>query len=234
VPEAARPAAVLLDIEGTTSRIAFVRDVLFPFARARLPALLAERADDPEVAAELAEVARLAPGQDRLAALLGWMDQDAKVTPLKALQGLLWREGYESGVLRGDLYPDVAPRLRAWHAAGVRLGIYSSGSVAAQKLLLGHSVAGDLTKLLDGFFDTRVGPKREAESYRRIAAEMALAPGSVLFLSDAEAELDAAAAAGLRTCQIVRPEDGTVASERHPTAADLPAAARRNDLPGGG
>ncbi len=119
--------AVLLDIEGTTTPIAFVRDVLFPFARARLPDLLRTRAGDPAVAAELAAVRDTAPGQEPLAALLGWMDADAKATPLKALQGLLWREGYESGALRGAMYPDVAPCLRRWRAHGLRLFVYSSG-----------------------------------------------------------------------------------------------------------
>lgn len=226
------PAAVLLDIEGTTSRIAFVRDVLFPFARARLPAMLAARADDPEVAAELAEVDRLAPGQDRLAALLGWMDADAKVTPLKALQGVLWREGYASGELKGDLYPDVAPCLRRWAAGGVRLCVYSSGSVEAQRLIFGHSVAGDLTGMFAGFFDTRVGPKREAGSYRAIAEGLNVPAAEILFLSDVEAELDAADAAGLRACQLVRAEDGTAVSARHPHAADFPEVARRFGLPG--
>jgi enolase-phosphatase E1 len=215
------PAAVLLDIEGTTSRIAFVRDTLFPYARARLPALLAERADDPEVAAELAAIARRAPGEDPLSVLLGWMDQDAKETPLKELQGLLWREGYASGELRGDLYPDVAPELRRWAAAGIRLYVYSSGSVAAQKLIFGHSVAGDLTPLLSGFFDTRIGPKRAPASYQAIAQSIGLPPARLLFLSDVAEELDAARTSGLQTCQLVRPEDATIPSGRHPVARDF-------------
>jgi len=227
-------AAIVTDIEGTTSRIAFVRDVLFPFARARLPALLEARADDPAVQAELAEITRLAPEQDPLAVLLGWMDQDAKITPLKTLQGLIWREGYLSGDLKGDLYPDVAPALRRWAAAGLRLYVYSSGSVDAQKLIFGHSVAGDLTRAFTGFFDTRVGAKRDPESYRHIAAGIFLPPAEILFLSDIEAELDAAAAAGLRTCQLVRAEDGTAASERHQTAHDFREVAQRFELPGGG
>ena len=227
-------AAIVTDIEGTTSRIAFVRDVLFPFARARLPALLEARADDPAVQAELAEITRLAPEQDPLAVLLGWMDQDAKITPLKTLQGLIWREGYLSGDLKGDLYPDVAPALRRWAAAGLRLYVYSSGSVDAQKLIFGHSVAGDLTRAFTGFFDTRVGAKREPESYRHIAAGIFLPPAEILFLSDIEAELDAAAAAGLRSCQLVRAEDGTAASERHQTAHDFREVAQRFGLPGGG
>jgi len=224
------PRAVLTDIEGTTSRIAFVHDVLFPYARTHLPALLAERSAEPEVAAALAEVDRLAPGQDRLAALLGWMDQDAKVTPLKALQGLVWRDGYARGELKGDLYPDVAPCLRAWAATGVRLFVYSSGSVAAQRLIFGHATAGDLTGLFAGFFDTRIGAKREAGSYARIVGEIGVAPDAVLFLSDVVAELDAAARAGLATCQLVRAEDRTVPSDTHVTAADFHDVARRFGL----
>jgi len=224
-------AAVLTDIEGTTSPIAFVKNVLFPFARARLPALLAERAGEPEVAAELAEVGRLAPGQPPLDALLGWMDADAKITPLKALQGILWRDGYRSGALLGEMYEDVAPCLRCWAAGGLRLHVYSSGSEAAQRLIFGHARGGDLAGLFDGFFDTRIGGKREAASYERIAHAAAQPAGAMLFLSDIEAELDAAAAAGLRTCQLVRAADGTIPSARHPTAADFIAVARAFDLP---
>ncbi len=213
-------AAVLLDIEGTTTPIAFVRDVLFPFARAHLPALLAGRSDAPEVAAELAEIRRVAPGQEPLQVLLGWMDADAKQTPLKTLQGVLWREGYRDGRLIGAIYPDVAPALRRWHAAGRRLFVYSSGSVEAQQLLLGHSADGDLLPLFSGFFDTRVGPKRDAGSYRAISAAIGGAPAGIVFLSDVAAELDAAAEAGLRTCQLVRPQDGAVPG-RHPVADTL-------------
>lgn len=226
------PAAVLLDIEGTVTRIAFVHDVLFPYARARLPALLRDRAADPAVATQLAAVAALAPGQAPLAALLGWMDADAKVTPLKALQGLIWADGYACGELRGELYPDVASSLRRWSAAGMRLYVYSSGSVGAQRLIFGHSTDGDLTPLFAGFFDTQVGSKREAASYDAIARGIALPPGEVLFLSDLAPELDAAAAAGLRTCQVLRPEDGTRPTPVHPGATDLPAVAQLCGLPG--
>lgn len=223
-------AAVLTDIEGTTTPIAFVRDTLFPYARARLPWLL-DRASDPAVAAELAEVARLAPGVPPLDALLGWMDRDAKVTPLKALQGIAWSEGYDSGELRGELYPDVAPNLRRWAASGVRLFVYSSGSAAAQRQIFGHSNAGDLAPLFAGFFDTRVGAKREAASYDRIAIGIGVPTAEILFLSDVGAELDAAAAAGLRTCQLLRPLDGAVPAAGHPTAADFDAVAAQFSLP---
>jgi enolase-phosphatase E1 len=227
----ARPAAVLTDIEGTTTPIAFVHRTLFPFARARLPAFLEQHAANGAVASIIREVRALAPGQPPLMTLLGWMDQDAKVTPLKELQGLIWREGYATGTLHAEIYPDVADRLRAWHADGVRLAVYSSGSVEAQKQLFAHTRSGDLTGLFGCFFDTRIGAKRETGSYHAIAAEMALAADTILFLSDVEAELDAAQAAGLRTCQLVRAEDGTVASSRHRVAGDFTEVAAAFGLP---
>ena len=217
------PAAIVLDIEGTTTPIAFVHDALFPFARERLPALLRDRAADPAIAAELAAIRAIAPGQDPLTVLLGWMDADVKATPLKALQGIVWREGYADGALRGELYPDVPPALHAWRAQGRRLFVYSSGSVEAQRLIFAHSTAGDLSALIEANFDTRTGPKRDAASYGAIAAAAELAPASMLFLSDVAAELDAARAAGLLTCQIVRARDGTVPSGQHPAAADFTA-----------
>jgi enolase-phosphatase E1 len=221
--------AVLTDIEGTTSAIAFVKDTLFPFAAASLDGFLDARGDDPAVAAIMAEV----PGPDRRATLRGWMAADAKVTPLKSLQGLIWRAGFEDGRLRGHLWPDVAPCLRAWHAAGLLLAVYSSGSEEAQRLLFRHAAAGDLEGLFGGFFDTRTGAKRAAGSYAAIAAALGQPPGGILFLSDIAEELDAAAAAGLVTCQLVRAEDGTLPSGRHPEAADFAAVARRFGLPGG-
>ena len=213
-------AAVVTDIEGTTTPIAFVRDTLFPYARARLADALAQA---PDIAAE---VAGMVPGKAPLETLLHWMDEDAKVTPLKALQGRIWDVGYADGSIKGDLYPDVAPALRRWVRGGLRLHVYSSGSVPAQKLLFGHTIEGDLTGLFQGFFDTRVGGKREPESYDRICIGINVPTAEVLFLSDIEAELDAAATAGLRTCQLVRPQDGTVASERHQVAVDFPEVAK--------
>ncbi|MGG5810205.1 acireductone synthase [Falsiroseomonas sp. CW058] len=218
---------VLTDIEGTTSAIAFVKETLFPFAEAALDGFLDAHGAEPEVAAILAEV----PGPDPRATLRRWMAEDAKATPLKSLQGLIWRAGFEDGRIRGHLWPDVPGCLRAWHAGGIGLAVYSSGSVAAQRLLFGHSVAGDLLGLFGGFFDTRMGGKRDAASYGRIAGELGAAPGAVLFLSDVAEELDAAAAAGLATCQLVRAADGTIPCGRHPQAADFPAVARGFGLP---
>ena len=224
-----RPDAVLTDIEGTLTSIRFMHRVLFPHARKALPALVA-RTDDPAVQAALDEVARLAPGEDPLPRLLGWMDDDLKITPLKVLQGITWRDGYQSGLLRGELYPDVAPALQRWHAAGTRLSVYSSGSEEAQRLLFGYSDAGDLGGLFEHFFDTRVGLKRDPTSYAGIAGTIGLAPGQILFLSDVTAELDAAADSGFVVCHLVRPEDGAAAGTVHPVAADFDEVGRRFGL----
>jgi enolase-phosphatase E1 len=221
VSAAVSPSLVLTDIEGTTTPIAFVHDVLFPYARAALPVLIGRRNQDSDIDEALSEVERLAPGEEPLAQLLAWMDADAKIMPLKALQGLAWRDGYRSGQLHGTLYPDVAPALRAWKAAGIDLAVYSSGSEQAQRLLFGHSTDGDLGALFSGFFDTRVGAKREPGSYAGILQTLGLPPSRVLFLSDVVAELDAAARSGLVTCQLVRPGDKTVAGVVHPVARDF-------------
>lgn len=213
--------AVVTDIEGTTGSIAFVRDVLFPYARARLGGFVRARGREPEVRALLDAAAREAGDPHMsdgalIARLERWIDEDRKITPLKALQGLIWEAGYRDGALKGHVYPDVPPALRAWAAAGVALYVYSSGSVTAQKLLFGHSIAGDLTPLFSGYFDTRIGAKTEPRSYRAIAAEIGRPGPAILFLSDSAEELDAAAEAGLKTVHLVRPEDGTTPAPRHP------------------
>ncbi len=220
------PAAVLTDIEGTATPIAFVHEVLFPYALARLPAFCRDHDGDPL----MDEVRRLAEGGP-LATLQGWMARDEKITALKTIQGMIWAEGYARGDIAGRLYPDVAPALRRWAKAGLRLFVYSSGSVAAQKLLFGHTPDGNLTGLFSGFFDTGAGAKRDTASYAGICRGANVTPGEMLFLSDVVAELDAAAAAGLLTCQLVRPEDGTVAGSAHPVAADFAEVARRFGLP---
>ena len=206
---------ILTDIEGTTSSISFVKDVLFPYARAALPGFVREHGHDPEVRRWLDMAAVDAGGicQDAVLVetLQGWIDADRKHTALKALQGLIWQHGYSDGDYTAHVYPDTAPALRAWHAAGHPLYVYSSGSVAAQKLLFGHSAAGDLRPLFSGWFDTEVGGKREAGSYRNIVAAIGCAPAEVLFLSDVVEELDAAREAGLATVLLDRQEDYPVA-----------------------
>jgi enolase-phosphatase E1 len=197
--------AILTDIEGTTSSIAFVAEVLFPYARARLADYVA--AHPTETAPILAEVAAAEPG-DPVATLLRWIDEDRKATPLKALQGMIWADGYASGAFTGHVYPDAVAGLRRWHAGGIALYVFSSGSVPAQKLLFGHSEAGDLTPLFAGYFDTTTGHKREASSYARIAAAIGLPPGDVLFLSDTPEEIAAARSAGMNARLIDRSGDG--------------------------
>ncbi|MDQ6926635.1 MAG: acireductone synthase, partial [Candidatus Eremiobacteraeota bacterium] len=142
-----------------------------------------------------------------LAHLHAWIAEDRKATPLKTLQGLIWAEGYATTGLRGHVYPDAAAGLRRWHAAGLRLYVYSSGSIEAQRVLFANSAEGDLTPLFSGNFDTTIGPKREAASYRAIASLMDLAPADVVFLSDVDAELDAARTAGMQTVRLLRPAD---------------------------
>jgi len=230
-PDTAAIAVVLTDLEGTTTSLRFVRDVLFPLAAQALDPFLERHGAQSGVAQLLAEVERLRPGASPRDTLLGWMAEDAKVAPLKTLQGLIWRDAYAAGQVRGHLYPDVPGALRAWHAAGLGLAVFSSGSVEAQRLLMRHAEAGDLEGLFRGWFDTGTGAKREAGSYGRIAAELGVRPEAVLFLSDVEAELDAAAEAGMATCQLVRPEDGTVAGRRHLLAGDFPAVASAFGLP---
>jgi enolase-phosphatase E1 len=202
-----------VDIEGTTSTIAFVHEVLFPYADAHLDAYVAAHREDPEVAQALLDAARLAglePDVDDatvLAHLHAWIAQDRKATPLKTLQGLIWAEGYAQTGLRGHVYPDAAAALRRWHSAGLRLYVYSSGSVEAQRVLFANSDQGDLSVFFEGYFDTTTGPKRESSSYAAIADAIELAPADVLFLSDVDAELDAARAAGMQTVRLLRPAD---------------------------
>ena len=206
------PKAILLDIEGTTSSISFVADELFPYARKHVREYIAAHSE--EVAPILADV----PG-DPVETLLQWIDEDRKATPLKTLQGLIWARGYAEGELSGHVYPDTPEAIRRWKDRGIAVNIYSSGSVAAQKLIFGHSIAGDLTPLLSGYFDTVTGPKREAESYTRIAEALGLAPREILFVSDVQAEVDAARAAGMEALLIDREGQG---GDVHSLAEVLP------------
>lgn len=200
---------LLTDIEGTTSSLSFVKDVLFPYAARHLPDFVRTHRDDREVADLLADARREAQAKEAddetlIALLLAWIEADRKITPLKALQGLIWHAGYVRRDFSGHVYEDAARCMRAWHARGLRLYVYSSGSVQAQKLLFGHTPFGDLTPLFDGFFDTRVGGKRERLSYEAIARAVAHPPGEILFLSDVLEELDAARAAGMATAAVRR------------------------------
>ncbi|AIS11841.1 haloacid dehalogenase [Pseudomonas chlororaphis subsp. aurantiaca] len=207
--------AILTDIEGTTSAVSFVFEVLFPYAVQQLPGFVRKHATRADVAEQLQAV-REASGEPAadvervIEILLGWIAEDRKATPLKALQGMVWEQGYQAGQLKGHVYPDAVAALQHWHQAGYRLYVYSSGSIQAQKLIFGRSTAGDLAPLFSGFFDTTSGPKREVQSYQRITLAIGCAPGQILFLSDVVQELDAAKSAGLPTCGLVR-EGGVLA-----------------------
>ena len=214
------PRAILTDIEGTTSSISFVKNVLFPYARAALPDFVASRGNEPDIRRWLDVVAAETGAADDhaiVAQLQAWIDTDLKHTALKALQGVIWRDGYRNGDYTAHLYPEVAGVLRGWQAAGIPLYVYSSGSVGAQKLFFGYSDAGDLNALFAGNFDTEIGGKREADSYRRIVDAIGIDAGDILFLSDVVEELDAARQAGLRTVLLDRRED-------YPTARSGEAA----------
>lgn len=220
--------AIVTDIEGTTSSIRFVKDVLFPYARQRLPAYIETHADHPDVQHWLHEAAKEADyveasRQEVIELLLRWIDEDRKSTALKALQGMIWKDGYEAGEYRAHMYPEVAARLHAWRGEGLHLYVYSSGSVPAQKLLFRHSDAGDLSALFAGYFDTETGPKRDKDSYRRIVDAIGERPEHVLFLSDIVEELDAAQAAGLRTGWLLRPPLAMPTQPRHPAYTDFDA-----------
>lgn len=204
--------AIVTDIEGTTSSISFVKDVLFPYAAKHIPAYLRDHHREAAVREILDDVAALAQiPRGNLEALiqqlLDWIAQDKKITPLKSLQGLVWEAGYRHGAYRAHVYSDAAAQLNAWHQQGLPLYVYSSGSIAAQKLFFEFSEAGNLLPLFSGHFDTTVGAKADTASYQRIREAIDLSAKSLLFLSDVEAELDAAATDGWQTCWLQRPED---------------------------
>ena len=221
----AHSRCILLDIEGTTTPIAFVHDVLFPYARSQVRTYLAEHFGSEETITDLARlrdehaidvkqnlnppalvIGPKAAERDSFVEYLHWLiDHDRKSTGLKALQGKIWRQGYLDGTLKAPLFPDVAPALERWHGRGLKIGIFSSGSVLAQKLLFAHTEAGDLTRFLDYYFDTTTGPKTGVENYRRIATATNLSSREILFISDVVGELEAANAADMKTLLCVRP-----------------------------
>ncbi len=218
---------ILTDIEGTTTDILFVHKVLFPYSYQKLPNFVRAHVQDEQVAACIKETQQSLLDEKGLhadlnlciEALLDWISDDRKHPALKRLQGMIWRAGYKSGAFKGHLYPDVAPQLQRWRAKNMGIGVYSSGSVEAQQLLFGYSEYGDLTNLFDHFFDTAMGHKKESQSYQNIIAKLEISSGNILFLSDVEAELDAARAAGMHTTQLLRA--GGIPSLKHPVAADF-------------
>lgn len=223
-----RARVILLDVEGTTSSVQYVYDVLFPYAREALPGFLSRDWSRADVVAAREQVARDAgvpsfavwlamrsgrdPHGELVRHLHRLMSLDSKSTGLKELQGLVWRDGYAAGALRSHVFADVGPAMERWTKAGIDVRIYSSGSAEAQRVFFAHSEQGDLTRWLRGHYDTRIGPKQLAESYRAIAADIGIAPGEILFLSDIVGELDAARAAGMATGLVVRPGNKPVAA----------------------
>ena len=218
---------ILMDVEGTTTSISFVHEVLFPFAKEKIQSFVLGNLDDSEVRSSLELVKKdaLAEGLGNLSdeecidLLLKWIKEDRKHFALKTLQGLIWDEGYKSGVIKGHVYDDVLPCFKKWTEAGVTLGIYSSGSVKAQHLIFEYSTAGNLRAYLSAHFDTKVGHKREVPSYATIAKELGLDPSEILFLSDIKEELDAAREAGMKTTQLLRDENVIIGD--HPTVKDF-------------
>ncbi|MBD9484002.1 acireductone synthase [Pseudomonas sp. PDM14] len=215
--------AILTDIEGTTSAVSFVFDVLFPYAAEHLPQFVRDHAEQPEVAQQLAAVRAQSSEADAdvervIEILLGWIAEDRKATPLKALQGMVWAQGYRAGQLKGHVYPDAVEALKRWKDEGYALYVYSSGSIQAQQLIFGCSQAGDLSALFSGYFDTTSGPKREVQSYRTITEAIGVPAQDILFLSDIVEELDAAQQAGLQTVGLAR-EGGVLAG--HDTVASF-------------
>ncbi|HYR78273.1 MAG TPA: acireductone synthase [Pyrinomonadaceae bacterium] len=217
--------AILLDIEGTTTPIAFVHEVLFAYARSHVTKYLLEHSSSAEVVADLARLRdehavdmkqnlqppALVAGPrdaeiDSIVVYINWlMDRDRKSTGLKSLQGKIWKQGYVDGTLKSQIFADVAPALERWRRAGLKISIFSSGSALAQKLLFAHTEAGDLTGFISNYFDTTVGSKTDVQSYRQIAAALDLAASEVLFISDVVAELAAATGAHMQTRLCVRP-----------------------------
>lgn len=204
--------AIVTDIEGTTSSISFVKDVLFPYAAQNLPEYIRQNRTNPAVREQLLATARetgtsVDDTESLIRELLQWIHDDKKVTPLKSLQGLIWQQGYVRGAYKAHVYADAVAQLKRWHAQGLKLYVYSSGSIHAQKLFFTYSEAGDLTPLFSDYFDTTTGPKQEATSYQAIATAIGLPANEVLFLSDIEGELNAARAAGFHTAWLVREKD---------------------------
>lgn len=215
---------IITDIEGTTTDIAFVHNVLFPYASQHLHSFVIANANSSEVRAHLADVSketgRPLSDSEAVAQLLRWIKEDKKIGPLKALQGLIWEQGYRNGELKGHVYDDAAYWLKQWQQQDIALQVYSSGSVKAQQLIYGHSNHGDLRPLFSGYFDTRIGQKREQQSYSVICDALGGDANSMLFLSDVTEELDAAKTAGLQTAWITRNDQDT-SQAKHPHFKDF-------------
>jgi len=221
---------ILLDIEGTTTPIAFVHDVLFSYARDHAHQFLIANLRSDEVRKDMSTLYEehaldvvndnnppaLTEEIDSLTAYIDWLiEYDRKSTGLKSLQGKIWRQGYDEGTLKSQVFADVVPALERWHEAGLNISIFSSGSVLAQQLLFAHTEAGDLTRFINNYFDTNTGKKSDAESYRKIAAALNLQPREIVFISDVVSELDAAKEAVMRTLLSIRPGNALQPATNH-------------------
>lgn len=217
--------AVLTDIEGTTTSLSFVKERLFPFARTHLAEYIKNHHQDIVDILDAVREHENNPEltiDDIITVMLGWMDADKKIMPLKTLQGLIWQSGYEKGELKGHIYSDALETLRAWRECHIPLYIYSSGSVNAQKLLFSHTDFGNLTSFFSGYFDTTIGVKTQSISYRKIAEHMNVPPQDIVFLSDSEQEIEAAQEAGLQVVMLDR-EKNILEEKNYPVAHDFRA-----------
>ncbi len=203
---------ILTDIEGTTTEVSFVYDILFPYFRAHMDqwktvdsAPMNDVLEQTRLLVLEEQSINLSSKEALFEQLRQWSIEDRKVTPLKTFQGMVWEQGFKSGAIKGHMYPDVKPALQRWLDGGLKLAIFSSGSIAAQKQLFGFSTEGDLTPYFSAYFDTTTGMKRDEQTYQLIVQQLNAPANSVLFLSDIHQELEAAHAAGLRTLQLVRP-----------------------------
>jgi len=203
---------ILMDVEGTTTSISFVHDILFPYSKSRIETFVKDNLKNTLVTKCIDEVKATVLTEENIlldlngvtSKLIEWIENDRKHPALKQLQGMIWKFGYESGEIKGHVYQDVEEVLACWKKAGLSLGVYSSGSVEAQKDLFTHSIAGNLSSFFSHHFDTDIGHKREISSYQKIAKNLAIDPAEILFLSDIKEELDAAKSAGYSTIQLVR------------------------------
>jgi enolase-phosphatase E1 len=211
---------ILCDIEGTTSSLSFVHDVLFPLSYDRMEDFIKQYWNSDLIRTEILQMNSEDP-DEVIKTLRSWIKEDRKEGALKSIQGKIWKEGFESGKIRGHVYRDVPPNFQKWGGSGIRICIFSSGSIEAQKLLFKYSEAGDLSPFISSYFDTTTGPKREPSSYQKIASELSLPAANILFLSDVQSELDAARNAGMQTTQLLRELATPKNFSGHPTVSSF-------------
>ena len=203
--------AILIDIEGTVAPISFVKDVLFPYSKEKMESFVKENENKPEIKQILEDVKKIEKREmsteEVINTLKKWIDEDRKITPLKEIQGYIWEEGFKSGNVKAPLYKDAYEKMLYWNKKGIPMYIYSSGSVKAQKLFFSHTEYGNIVDFFNGFFDTKIGNKKEKGSYEKIARAIGLKPEEILFLSDNPDEIKAAAEAGMQVMRVVREKD---------------------------